>query len=153
LAYLKNNKMSPVFYTGAELGGHLQKLETKISSLETKTRELPPFHLIVGGTVLVFLLYIVGDTILKMKRKTWPASEPLNVKPALVTIGLICLYIFVMGSGILDFRILTFIFMMTLGLFLSNKTVLNKTILIECALIISLGTYYVFTYIVHVDLP
>jgi tripartite-type tricarboxylate transporter receptor subunit TctC len=153
LAYLRNNKMSPVFYTGKELVGYLQKLETKISSLETKTRELPPFHLIVSGTVLVFLLYIVCDTILKMKRKKWSASEPLNIKPALVTIGLICLYIFLMGSGLLDFRVLTFIFMMTLGLFLSDKKILNRTVLIECSLVISLGVYYVFTNIVHVDLP
>ena len=65
----------------------------------------------------------------------------------------LCLYIFIMSTGIVDFRILTFVFMMGLGLYLTGKQLISKMVLLECSLLISLGTYYVFTNIVHVDLP
>ena len=154
LAFLKKNKMSPVFYTGEKLQTHIQKTVAKISSLEAKTsHELPPFHLYVIGTLALFLVYIVFDNLSKKGKAKSVVAEPLNIKPAAITIAIVAVYIFLMNLGLIDFRILTFIFMMGLGLFLSDKKVISKAVLLQCSLFISLGTYYVFTHIVHVDLP
>ena len=153
LSFLKKNKMTPLFLTGEKLQKHLQNLEVKVSSLEAeKVHELPPFHLIVMGTLALFLVYIVWDNIKNKKGVKAADLEKPNYAPAAVTIGLVVLYIFTMSTGFIDFRILTFVFMMSLGLFLSGKEI-SKTVLIQCSLLISLGTYYVFTNIVHVDLP
>lgn len=154
LAFLKKNKMDPVFYTGAELQSHLKKAETKISNLEAdKIEDLPPFHLIVLATLGVFLVYIIWSTVSKKEQLKPVEKEAVNFTPAIVTIAIIAGYIFLMSTGIIDFRILTFFFMMTLGMFLGDKKVINKATLLQCSLFISLGTYYVFTNIVHVDLP
>ena len=152
-SFIEKNKMTNVFLTGDEFKNRIQTVESKISNLEAdKAHDLPPFHLIVIGTLALFLMYIMWDNH-KKREKIVVSKEPLNYTPAVVTIGVLALYIFIMSTGIVDFRILTFAFMLGLGLFLSPKKVLNKTILVECALLISFGTYYVFTNIVHVDLP
>jgi len=154
LAFLNKNKMAPVFLTGEKLDLHLQKLESKISSLEAgEAHDLPPFHLIVMGTLALFLIYIVWDNISKKDAEKSLKKEKVNYLPATITIAIVCLYIFLMSLGVVDFRILTFVFMVSLGLFLSDKGKISKQALFECSLLISLGTYYVFTHIVHVDLP
>ncbi len=154
LSFLKKNKMSPVFYTGEKLENHIRKIEARVSNLETETQhELPPFHLIVAGAAGLFLLFIIFDNLTN-KNPLDPKSEKLtNFKPAFVTMIVLCLYIFLMSTGVVDFRILTFVFMMGLGLYLTGKQLISKAVLLECSLLISLGTYYVFTNIVHVDLP
>lgn len=152
-SFIEKNKMTNVFLTGDEFNSRIKTVESKISNLEAeKAHSLPPFHLIVIGTLCLFLTYIMWDNY-KKRDKVIVSEEPINYMPAVVTIGFLALYIFIMSAGIVDFRILTFAFMLGLGLFLSPKKVLNKTILVECALLISFGTYYVFTNIVHVDLP
>ena len=154
LSFLNKNKMAPLFLTGEKLDLKLQKLETEISSLEAeKTHELPPFHLIIMGTLALFLIFIVWDNISKKETLKPIEKDKVNYTPAIITIAIVCLYIFLMSTGFVDFRILTFIFMMSLGLFLSGGKGVSKTVLLECSLFISLGTYYVFTNIVHVDLP
>ena len=153
-AFLAKNKMSNTFYAGEELQNKIQKTELKISNLEAdSTHELPPFHLFVIGTLAVFLVFIVYDSMTKKKPIEDVVKETVDYTPAIITIGSLCLYIFLMSLGIVDFRILTFVFMMGLGLYLSSKQLINKEVLLECSLIISLGTYYIFTNIVHVDLP
>ena len=153
-AFLAKNRFTPVMMTGEELQQRIQKVENKISSLKAdKAHDLPPFHLIVMGTLALFFVYILFDNMKKKGSKPAVAKEPLNFMPAVFTIAILAVYIFLMSTGIIDFRILTFVFMMGLGLFLGGKQAINKAILIECALMISLGTYYVFTNIVHVDLP
>lgn len=154
LAFIKKNNATPDFLTGDELATRIKRVEDKVSSIEAGSfQELPQFHLIVLATLAIFLVFIIWDTKSKGKTKVKVSQESLNYTPAAVTIGAVVAYIFMMSQGLIDFRILTFIFMLSLGLFLSNKKTLNKTILLECALLISLGTYYVFTQIVHVDLP
>ncbi|MCH2208919.1 MAG: tripartite tricarboxylate transporter substrate binding protein [Lentisphaerales bacterium] len=151
ISFIEKNKMTHSFLTDEAFDERIKTVESKISNLESeKAHDLPPFHLIVIATLSVFLTYIIWDNL---KKKSPVKSEPLNYKPAVVTLGIFTTYIFLMSRGIVDFRVLTFAFMVTLGIYLSPKKVLNKTVLVECALFISLGTYYVFTKIVHVDLP
>ena len=120
--FLKKNKMAPVFLTGEKLDIHLQKLESKISSLEAeKTHDLPPFHLIVMGTLALFLIYIVWDNMSHKDAAQNLSKEKVNYVPAIITIAIVSLYIFLMSTGVIDFRVLTFIFMMSLGLFFKRQ--------------------------------
>ena len=154
LAFIKKNNATPDFLTGDELAARIKRVEDKVSSIEAGSfQELPQFHLIVMATLAVFLVFIIWDSKTKAKGKEKVVKESLNYTPAIITIGAVALYIFMMSTGLIDFRLLTFIFMLSLGLFLSGKKTLNKAVLLECTLLISFGTYYVFTQIVHVDLP
>jgi putative tricarboxylic transport membrane protein len=154
LAFIKKNNATPDFLIGDELSARIKRVEDKVSIIEAReVQELPQFHLIVLGTLGLFLAFILWDTHKQSQVRGKVTKEPVNYTPAVVTIATLALYIYLISSGYIDFRILTFIFMMGLGLFLNGKKPMNKTVLLECALIISLGTYYVFTNIVHVDLP
>lgn len=156
LAYLKKNRMEPVFLSGEKLQNHLQKLSATISSLDAgETHELPPFHLMVMGVLAFFLCYILWDNFNKNKKGAAKSitEEKVDYIPAAATIGIVCVYIFFVSTGWIDFRIVTFAFMMSLGLFLSDKKQISRISLLQCSLLISLGVYYVFTNIVHVDLP
>ena len=152
-SFINKLKMSPEYVDAEKLDTKVKMIESKIKGLNSgDVTKLPPFHLLTGALVIFFLLFIIRDNLAHENPIDFK-PEPVLIKPAIVTAVLTILYVALMSFGILDFRILTLIFMMALGLYLCDDKEVSKLVLLECSLFISLGTYYVFTDIVYVDLP
>ena len=154
--FVEDNMMTPEFFSRELLQGRITQVENKLEGMTSGVSyKLPPFEKWVMALIGLLIVYIAVSGFFKLRQVDEDEEKPDNthVKSAVVAMAMTLGYIVILDFEWLDFRILTFIFMMSVGLLLIDWTRRNSINLLECALLVSLGTHYIFTQIVNVDLP
>ncbi len=117
-----------------------------------------PIPRVTAGLIILLALVVMGRALLALLRPAAAApagAEELTLRPldALAVIALTTLYILAMALRLVDFAILTALFLLiTIGVLTRFERRLLPLIVV-LALVVGFGCQYVFTRIFVVDLP
>jgi len=116
-----------------------------------------PIPQATAGLIILLALVVMGRALLAMVRAApaRPAAEDLALRPldAAAVIGLTVLYVLAMALRLVDFAVLTALFLLvTIGVLVRFERRLLPVI-VALALATGFGCQYVFTRIFVVDLP
>jgi len=78
---------------------------------------------------------------------------PHVVRSLLMTIISTVIYVLLLQSERFDFRLLTFLFVLSAGLVISEQPKRHLWVILLTAIVMSVGLHAVFTYIFVIDLP
>ncbi len=170
-AWLDRLHTEPVFLTGGDLESELERREARIAAVATRdTVSVPDFPLWAGVVVLVLGTALItrrflasrkthssktADDALSGPAKQPPASNPeLSIAKPFFLFLLALLYALSLQGTWPGYRIATGSFLLAAGwLLLTPRRLRNLAVVVALAGVLSLGSHYVFTHVLTVDLP
>lgn len=148
--------IEPVMLEGENLKDDIADRSNRIARVSLRpTIELPDIPLISAIATGCLLMYWLFQRFSHNSRKletdsTISHREWLKVLAVLL---ITCLYVGVMQWRILDYRIVTSIFILAIGLMFIPATMKSRLPLVATAICFSAGLHFVFTQVVVIDLP
>jgi len=156
---LDDLKIIPRVIEGEELAARIKKKMAGFEEMKIeKTLKLPNIAAWTIGLVGLFSLIVLGKAFSK---KGYPEEELIDDDKDLklrhdYAIGIsimTVLYVLILSLQLVDFRIVTAVFVFFAGLFLTGFDKKKLVYTVEVALIMSLGIFFVFSEFFKIDMP
>jgi len=150
-------QIDPVFLSGTELQAEIEDRSTRIATVSQRPTiplpNLPMMTLVIVG--------VLGTIVAGQSWKNRPSQiletnsirPPHVVRSLLMTIISTVIYVLLLQSERFDFRLLTFLFVLSAGLVISEQPKRHLWVILLTAIVMSVGLHAVFTYIFVIDLP
>ncbi len=154
VATLSELATEPVVLRGEELVSELSNRERQISAVsQRQTTEMPDF-----GLATLFACCLLGVTAFARshRRPELPASTStttLDRRAQAMIVATMVLYVLGLQFSNLDYRFVTFLFVVVTGGFLTQRNKQLWIFVAGVALLLSLGLHFLFTRVLVVDLP
>ncbi len=158
---LNRLRMEPTFDHG---DAFKRRLDTTVQQFEAvvsqKQASLPNFTLYVGllvaGLFVWVLMEALGSRQVDSELTGFVPQQDFVKRPgiAVASFVILCLYVFVLGRGVLPFPVVTATMVLAVGgLMMGTRSKSQWIVLLQLALLTGLGTQYVFTELFVTPLP
>ena len=145
-----------MFLSGTELQAEIEDRSTRIATVSQRpTIPLPNLPMmtlvIVGvlGTIVAGQSWKNRPSKLSKQIERPTACHSFDADDHLSTVD----YVLLLQSERFDFRLLTFLFVLSAGLVISEQPKRHLWVILLTAIVMSVGLHAVFTYIFVIDLP